>query len=164
MRMRRISCIFLAASVLSLQASCAPGEEFHFQTFSDFKKSDVYVHWSPEFIPEESREISFWYDVESGLVRASFLFDGKRPVSINGMRKLSDSKLDIAKAPYPEVQGLRMTILYSCDVREIGTKLEPLHYTEVEFIGDTGTHIFYWNSLSKDVFHQVCDDSVRSSG
>lgn len=151
---RAILNLSIMAAML-LQAGCTPGEKLHFSDFKDFDSSNAHKNWLQGVVPESSKDIDVWYELESGLVRASFSYSGAKPIPIN-VQYLSDSDLAIAQNSYPDTKGMKMKISYLCSSKEIGQGKHVVRYTEVRFWGDSNGRMFYWNSLSGDVFDSIC--------
>lgn len=141
--------------VIILQAGCSPGEKLHFSDFKDFDNSDAHKNWLQGIVPESSKDIDVWYELESGLVRASFSYSGANLIPTNA-QYLSDFDLATAQNSYPDIKGIKMKISYSCSSKEIGQGKRAVRYTEVRFWGDSNGRMFYWNSLSGDVFDSIC--------
>jgi len=154
-RMTRALLSFSIVLAMFLQAGCTPGEKLHFSDFRDFESSNAHKNWFQGVVPDSAKDIDVWYELESGLVRASFSYSGEKPIPIEA-QPLSDLDLATAKNSYPDIKGQSMKISYSCSSKEIGQGKQTVRYTEVRFWGDSNGRMFYWNTLAGDVFDSIC--------
>jgi hypothetical protein len=135
-----------------------------FENYESLEKSEVFKKWIPDFIPVEARKIQVWYDVESSLLTIDFLYEGSRPFHIQNMKVLNSSLKAEAIKSYPSL-GTGSDIIemqYKCSKHVIAPDSEPeatTVYTEVEFVGDTGKKIYYWNTHVPDTHKKICSST-----
>ncbi len=97
----------------------------------------------------------------SGLVRIKYEYDGQRPLSIDGMQPLKTEYAVKAASYYPKIEGLapKMSIQFRCNRHVVSSADDPkaaIVFFDVEFVGDTGKEIYYWNSQLEKAYSDFC--------
>lgn len=155
----------LTVAVFMLLTGCGGMEESRsFATAAEFKKSDIFNNWVPDIVPDGSEEIDVWYDLDASDVRAEFIYRGPRPLQSTNMKLLDASLKNIAVSSYPVLgNGAQITsIQYKCDSRVIELESSPkktVTYFEVDFVGDTGEKVYYWNTHLDQTYEKICKAS-----
>ena len=135
-------------------------ESRFFPTTSDFKASYEYGTWVPDIVPDNSKDIDVWYESDGNAVRVEFIYRGARPLLIEGMSPLLPNLKETALSAYPYLgAGNNITsILYRCKQRAITVQDKLVTYPEVEFVGDTGEKVYYWNSHLESTHDFICQE------
>jgi hypothetical protein len=145
-----------------LIAGCSDMQESRFfSTTAEFKKSDVFNNWVPDIIPEGAEKIDVWYDSDANDVQVEFIYRGNRPLESVNMKLLDASLKSIAVSSYPKLENSAQitSIQYRCDRRVIELESSPkksVTYFEVDFVGDTGEKVYYWNTHLDKTYKKIC--------
>lgn len=132
-------------------------------TFSDvaeLKASDAYERWIPlGVVVLGATEIEA--SKHSSLVRIKYRYVGERPLSIDGMRPLKTEYVAKAAGYYPKIEELapKMSIQFRCNRHAVAPEDDPkaiMVFFDVEFVGDTGKDVYYWNSELEETYSDFC--------
>lgn len=152
----RMTILFLVTSVC---VAC-DASRLTFDNFSELKSSDAYEKWIPlGVVVPGAKEIEA--SKHSGLVRIRYKYDGERPLGIDGMRPLTTKYVARATSYYPKIEDLapKMSIQFRCSRHEVAPADNPkavIVFFDVEFVGDTGKEIYYWNSQLEKAYSDFC--------
>lgn len=152
----RLTFLFLFASIC---AAC-DASRLTFDDVTKLKASDAYERWIPlGVVVPGATEIEA--SKHSGLVRIKYEYAGKRPLRIDGMRPLKSEYVVKAVSYYPKIEVLapKMSIQFRCNRHAVAPADDPkaiVVFFDVEFVGDTGKDIYYWNSELEKAYSEFC--------
>lgn len=152
----RLAILFLLASMC---VACDTSR-LTFNDVTELKASEAYDRWIPlGVIVPGAKDIEV--SRRSDLVRIKYEYGGQRPLSIDGMRPLRTEDVAKAASYYPKIQGLshKMSIQFRCNRHTVAPADDPKEFMiffDVEFVGDTGRDVYYWNSQLEKAFSEFC--------
>jgi hypothetical protein len=158
--LKTVKLIFLATILCSCDLL---GNSYHFENTTELKESDVYGKWAPEFVPDQAKNIQLWHDIDTNSVRLEFSYSGQRPLKTPDMQTLDLSMKKQAVKGYPALSDGEhiKSIQYSCSRTNVlldSKSNKSLVYSEVQFVGDTGEKVYYWNTSLDATYDQICTD------
>lgn len=131
-----------------------------FKNVAELEASDAYERWIPlGVVVLGATEIEA--SKHSGLVRIKYKYDGERPLKIDGMRPLKTQYVAKATSYYPKIEELapKMSVQFRCNRHVVAPANDPKASTfffDVEFVGDIGKEIYYWNSQLESAYSDFC--------
>lgn len=131
-----------------------------FNNVAELKASDAYERWVPlGVVVLGATEIEA--TKHSGLVRIKYRYDGERPLNIDGMRPLKTEHFTKAAGYYPKIKEIapKMSIQFRCNRHAVAPENDPkaaMVFYDVEFVGDTGNDVYYWNSELEEAYSDFC--------
>lgn len=131
-----------------------------FNNDAELKASDAYERWIPlGVVVLGATEIEA--SKHSGLVRIRYKYDGERPLGIGGMRPLKAEYAAKAVGYYPKIKELvpTMSIQFRCNRHTVAPEDDAkaiMAFFDVEFVGDTGKDVYYWNSELEEAYSDFC--------
>jgi hypothetical protein len=131
-----------------------------FNNVAELKASDAYERWIPlGVVVLGATEIEA--SKHSSLVRIKYRYVGGRPLSIDGMRPLKTEYVAKATSYYPKIEELapKMSIQFRCNRHTVAPEDDPkatMVFFDVEFVGDTGKDVYYWNSELEEAYSDFC--------
>lgn len=155
MKMRLAILLLLASICVACDTS-----RLTFDDVAELKASEVYDRWVPlGVVVPGATEIEA--SKRSGLVRIKYEYDGQRPLNIDGMRPIKAEYVVRAASYYPKIKGLahKMSIQFRCNRHTVAPVDDPtaiMVFFDVEFVGDTGRDVYYWNSQLEKAYSEFC--------
>lgn len=157
---KNYSCLVLL--IIIFFPSCGVEEKsFSFKNWSDFQKSESAKRWADDVVPNGAKDINIWYSIDTNLIRISYVFAGERPIKIDGMMPLNNVLKNMALAELPRISKNERIKDVNFRCRKSAIKPDPnkseiLEYFNVDFLGDTGDVVYYWNTNVQAVYKNMC--------